>query len=266
MQTVLRSSRSWWPTLFIPAITALVWLSPPGATAASRQWLGGGVNQLWNTATNWVGSIAPTNFDSAVFPPAATQKATVYNLPVTNMGLITFQGSNYSVTGSTIPVGAGINSSPLGGTNAVATVVQLVADQTFNSVNAGAMLVFTAVAVTNQDLILTGSGDILTGPLINGTGTVSKLGNGTWIATGTNTYKGATRILDGTNALRNADFTNSASFVVSNATLIGTGRVSALTLRFRGVIDPGDPVGRITVAGNYTAPEIGVTNRFDLTR
>src|SRR6185436_19595124 len=78
MRTFLDRRKRWMAFILIAGVAGF---SAPAARGASRQWLGGGVNQFWNTATNWVGGIAPTNLDSAVFPPVAAQKATVYNLP-----------------------------------------------------------------------------------------------------------------------------------------------------------------------------------------
>ncbi len=84
---------------------------------------------------------------------------------------------------------------------------------------------------------------------ISGTGGLTKRGAGGLTLTGTSRYTGATRVLDGTLTV-NGSIATSTLMVGSGATLSGTGQVGPTTVA--GTLAPGNSIGTLTVAGDYT--------------
>ena len=65
-------------------------------SVATRTWNGGGTDNKWSTAANWVGNVAPLPGDNLVFPAAAAQQENVNDYPAgTVFGSITVLGTNY---------------------------------------------------------------------------------------------------------------------------------------------------------------------------
>ncbi|MBS0271113.1 MAG: autotransporter domain-containing protein [Proteobacteria bacterium] len=84
---------------------------------------------------------------------------------------------------------------------------------------------------------------------ISGPGSVSKTGPGTLNFTTTQTYSGATNINQGVFTL-NGGLSNSAVSVAQGATIMGNGSMKSLDLG--GTIAPGNSIGTLTVASNFT--------------
>ncbi len=105
------------------------------------------------------------------------------------------------------------------------------------------------LTVAGNDLSTTFSGVIQNGGLVNGVGaSLTKIGSGTLVLSGVNTYTGDTHINHG--VLKVDGSINSNTFVQHPGTLGGTGTVDANVIN-RGTVSPGDPVGALTVS-NYT--------------
>src|SRR5205823_8072617 len=124
-----------------------------------------------------------------------------------------------------------------------------------SNANAGTMLSLVGgVTVSNNDLRLDGAGDFTLGAVGPGSGAISKFGFGTLFKLGTSTATGPMLLAGGTMVLRNADLASQSSLILSNATLTGTGRVCAVTLKTdNSEIIPGESIGSITIAGPLTA-------------
>jgi hypothetical protein len=66
-------------------------LAPAVAT-----WDGGGADNHWTTAANWVGDVAPQPGDDLVFPAGAARLANVNDFPgVTSFHHLAVNGFNY---------------------------------------------------------------------------------------------------------------------------------------------------------------------------
>src|SRR5262249_25839100 len=66
---------------------------------ATRVWDGGGANNQWGTAANWVGDVAPKAGDDLVFPAVALQTSNANTLTL-SFASMTVSGSGYSFSGS----------------------------------------------------------------------------------------------------------------------------------------------------------------------
>jgi autotransporter-associated beta strand protein len=82
-----------------------------------------------------------------------------------------------------------------------------------------------------------------------GIGGVTKIGAGTLVLSGIDTYRGPTTVAAGTLTV-NGSIANSAVTVNSGAMLSGTGTVGGLTINSGGTFAPGNSPGTMTVAGN----------------
>jgi autotransporter-associated beta strand protein len=82
-----------------------------------------------------------------------------------------------------------------------------------------------------------------------GIGGVTKLGAGTLVLSGTDTYRGPTTVAAGTLTV-NGSIASSAVTVNSGATLSGIGTVGATTIMSGGTFAPGNSPGTMTVQGN----------------
>src|SRR5262245_12819137 len=72
-------ARSKQQTRFRPRLEVLEGRIAP----ATRVWDGGGANNQWATAANWVGDVAPATGDDLVFPGGAQQATSVNNSSAT---------------------------------------------------------------------------------------------------------------------------------------------------------------------------------------
>ncbi len=92
-----------------------------------------------------------------------------------------------------------------------------------------------------------------------GAGALTKIGNGTQILSGANTYTGVTNVNAGKLLVNGSISSSSLTTVASGATVGGSGTIGALTVSSGGFINPGnspdtlDLIGAYTQAGTYNA-------------
>ena len=178
------------------------------AHAAPFLWDGGGVDNNWSTANNWISNTAPSaatandyGFSGSVRLAPTADGATAWS--VTSLVFLPDAGA-FALTGTTLNLGATgiVNRSTANQTIANAIVLQ-------------ASTVFSTAT----------TGGLSLGGLISGAFGINKTGPGTLTLTGANTYTGVTTISAGTVALGAAGgATNTPLGTTAGGTLVkGTG-------------------------------------------
>ncbi|HSU53507.1 MAG TPA: hypothetical protein VLT36_05575, partial [Candidatus Dormibacteraeota bacterium] len=205
-------------------------LADTGALAATRTWVGLGSDGLWTTTANWAGSAVPAVADDVVFSSSAVQKGTVNNL-VTSLHSITFGGGGFSISGNTLSLTNGINTTNTTGANTFVPPVILGANQSFTNLNAATQLGFIVLDLDGHGLTFRGAGTNLIANVISDSGTggtLTNAGTGVFILTGTNTtFTGPTVLTAGTNIINS--FHRRSPITWTAGTLGGTGQLGQVT-------------------------------------
>jgi autotransporter-associated beta strand protein len=106
------------------------------------------------------------------------------------------------------------------------------------------------LTVGNDNNSTTFSGVLEDGTSDTGTLALVKIGTGTLTLTGLNTYTGTTTV-DGGSLFVNGAIASPLTVVNPGASLGGTGLIGG-NLVNNGIVSPGNPVGTLTISGNYT--------------
>jgi autotransporter-associated beta strand protein len=191
--------RPWWMR-WAPALAAAGGLLVSSAHAAIRTWDGGGTNNNWTTATNWVGDVAPTAGDDLLFPPGAPRLSPNNDFPAgTTFNSIAFSGADYTLDGNLIALNAGIVATN-GVNNWILNPLTLNSNQTFTiKVGSGGFTLPAAIDLNGKDLTfdVTSPSIAQVQALISGAGGLIKTGNGTLSLYTSNTFAGPVQILQG---------------------------------------------------------------------
>ena len=178
---------------------------------------------------------------------------------VTDNGVLAFNRSDsvtfggvISGTGGVAQIGAGTtiltgNSTYTGGTTISAGTLQIGAGATTGSIvgNVG----------NNGILLFNRSDSVAFGGVISGTGSLVKHGAGTLTLPGKNTYTGTTTI-DAGSLIVDGSIASEQTFVNAGAFLGGHGTIGG-NLSNSGTVGPGDSLGTLTVASDYTQNAAG---------
>ena len=98
---------------------------------AVATWDGGGADNHWTTAANWVGDVAPQPGDDLVFPSGAAQLTNVNDFPAaTAFHSLAVSGGGYQMSGNRIALAAGLSVETI--SLALSLPLTLTADQTFS--------------------------------------------------------------------------------------------------------------------------------------
>jgi outer membrane autotransporter protein len=188
---------------------------------------------------------------------------------INSFGGVIAGGAPASVNGSTFPTptgGAGvvgtnatvINAGTItAGTNANA--IQFIGGVNSLEIQAGSTINGNVVAFSTADTLKLGGATgssfdvaaIGAGAQYQGFGLYQKTGTSTWTLSGTSTEAMSWTVQQGTLAV-NGSIANSSFMVNSGGTLRGNGTVGATTLQAGGTIAPGNSIGTLLIAGNYT--------------
>ena len=270
--------------------TLPVGLNPlvPGVCSNGNALLGAGLTFKANTSGALSCTLAsgPTGSPGPVFTGGTLQIAGAdisSSLPITLQsqgGTVDTNGNNATLSGaisgpgSLSKIGLGTltlsgQSTYTGATGVNAGTLQAGAVNTFSPFSA-----FTVVSGATLDLAsfnqtigsLAGTGGVTLGSAtlttgndntstifsgtISGAGGLTKIGSGTLLLTGANTYAGPTNINAGILDV-NGSLTSSV-FVNAGGMLMGNGTVGGLNVSSGGTIAPGNSIGTMNVAGNLS--------------
>ena len=227
----------------------------------TRTWDGGGGNNKWSTAANWVGDVVPAVGDDLVFPIGAAQLANTNDLPAgTVFNSITIQAGSYFLPGNAIGLRSGITSTATTGVTIGVgfASLRLELDQSFT--NNGNRGFFIQTPIDTNGRRLTFAGSALPQVLqalsrqISGTGGLTMDAAGFCFLDGlnpkVNTYTGTTVINSGTLSVRTTQ--PSSPVQLTGGVLSGQGQVGPITAT-GGRIRPFDGVPQaLEVAGDVT--------------
>lgn len=164
-------------------------------------WTGSGANANWSTAANWSGGAAPTGVstDQLVFASTGSQHTNTNDLTGATFGKITLSGNDYTITGNSITLSPGTNSTAFDATNTSGTNVFNLAitvgsnGEKFQTASGGTLNLGGNIALNNS-LVITGSGAVNASGVISGSGGITLPGSTsvTVSFSGSNTYSGTT--------------------------------------------------------------------------
>ncbi|MBA3632407.1 MAG: VCBS repeat-containing protein [Acidobacteria bacterium] len=231
--------------------------------SAVKTWDGGGADNNWTTAANWVGDVAPVVNDDLIFPATAAKFTANNNFFFqTTFRSITIEGADYTIGGSPFRLTDGLTVKS--GTQSINTAISLTQTQTFTAAQ-DALVHIAAVRVGSFTLTVGGDGFIGIG-VISDAGNMIKTGLGiVYIFSGAD-FSGAINIENGILVI-DANIPNSP--VIINSTigsefnfgaLAGTGTVGTTNIN-SGAITSGtltSLTGILTVQGNLTVGATGL--------
>jgi autotransporter-associated beta strand protein len=219
--------------LFLGAL--LIALTPtfvlaPRALAATESWDGGGGDNNMTTNANWLDDTAPLAGDDLVFPAGITDRTVVNDFAGgTSFNTIVFNGtassdSDYTISGNSMELVAGINNSMTGSSNKSQTIsmpLTLNGNQTFQSAGGGLTLSGTIGVGTSVLTVTPNSSAYFSfSGVISGSGNMTKSGTGTLSLSGnSSSYSGAITASAGRLAVGH----NSGLGATSGATTVNAG-------------------------------------------
>jgi autotransporter-associated beta strand protein len=231
---------------------------PYSATGITRTWDGGGVGNLWSTAANWVGDVAPQQGDNIEFPPNVPKESVIFDAG-TNAAFnrIVF-GSNFFLAnspGHSLRLFAGLRVANPGGPVTIAVPIALESNQTW-SVDSpeGSLRVEAPIELGLATIVHSGFGNLALAGAISGAGGLTGNSSARLTLLGTNTFTGSVIINSGEVLLGSAlglgsDF---------GGTLVGTAGTLSLSLAPGVAIDePLTLAGRVSSAASGTNFWIG---------
>ena len=166
-------------------------------------WDGGGGDNKWSTALNWVDNVAPVQDDNLIFPASGVQHTNRNDYADgTRFRSITVSAADYVITQDTTNSIVLLEGFVYNGAAAGASFtapLTLGAAQTFYSANDGASITLGPVTTGNlQQLSIDGRGNMVIGGALSGTGALAKSGDGTLtLAVDNPAYQGIITITQG---------------------------------------------------------------------
>ncbi|MCX7638822.1 MAG: VCBS repeat-containing protein [Pyrinomonadaceae bacterium] len=226
--------------------------------SATRVWDGGGTDNNWQTAANWVGDVAPSAGDDLVFPATASQFSTNNNFfPLTSFRSITFEGGNYTISGNPFRLTNGIVVN--GGTQTINTGITLSAAQTFSVTQSTSTVTIAILSIGNFPLTIDGNGSLGIG-IISGSGSITKNGLGAVFLASASGFNGS---LNHNGGVFVVDANIPSSTVTINSSTVG-GQLGFSGFGGTGTVGVVNVQQGIISAGTLTSPT-GILNTGSIT-
>lgn len=252
-------------TALSATVSSFILFGATHAFAATKTWTGGGSGNNMTTGGNWGGS-APSAGDDLVFPANIT-KLTVTNdfTAATSFHSITFSGaatqdSNYTLSGNSMTLVAGITASMTGSFSTSPTIgfdIILNGTQTFDS-GSGYIIFSGALDLGSSALTVTTTSSIALDGVVSGsTGSITKTGTGDLLLDGNNTFDGVVTVSAGRVAVGSQTGLGSAT----GATTVADG-AALFFFQNSGDVTYAEP---LTLNGTGTgsfSPTIGLGNSY----
>jgi hypothetical protein len=218
-------------------------------------WDGGGTNNYWDTATNWVGNQAPNDFGYLTFPAGAARLNNT-NQTISFSSGILFTGSNYVLNTATINMLGGITNAISGKTNTISGSLSDNSSVNFVTTNAQATLQLNGnLGLNNHPAVILGAGKTVINSTLISAGSIVASGSGPLYLNGNSTFTNTVAATNNSQVFLNGTWSaaNALAEVYAGATLGGTGTVANVTIHSGGTLNPseGGP-GIISVTpGNF---------------
>lgn len=207
-------------------------------------WDGGGADDNWTTAANWVGDVAPTAGVALAFPAGAARTTNTNDFAVGTAFDNIVVAPGYQLNGNAVmPTNgiAGANAPAAGGGAAVNLDITLAAPQSFATDSTPFALTLSgAVNLNGFTLSTNGTGVIVLNGTVSGAGGITQTAGGLTLTSGltlngNNTYTGLTDVRSGTltlgtsNALGATGTGNDTRIEFGTLTLVNQGGVQLVS-------------------------------------
>jgi fibronectin-binding autotransporter adhesin len=167
----------------------------PRQMLATAVWDGGGADNKWLTAQNWVGDVAPSPGDALWFVGGAARKTNANNFPAaTNFASINFAAGGYILSGARIQLSGDIVGLQSSGNNTLNMPFTTSGARRIVNNYSATLLEFGGAFALGGTLTVAGSGNTTLKGVISGAAGIVKNGPGTLTQEGDNTYSGTTII------------------------------------------------------------------------
>jgi fibronectin-binding autotransporter adhesin len=206
-----------------------------------------GTNSYTGATSVTEGTLLLASGDGLGGSAAGTTVSAGAQLRLNTTGTVTMAAEPLTISGSGVTNGGALRNAS--GTNIWQGAITLAADATIGAAS-GTRLTLdvasgNAITANNFNLTFDGAGtNEVLDAIELGSGGITKIGTGTTILAGNNTYSGPTAVTLGT-LLVNGTTTGGAVTVAANATLGGIGRIAS-TVAVSGTLSPGASIGLLT--------------------
>jgi len=248
-------------------LLAIICLFSLNSFATVKTWDGGGADNNWGTAANWVGDVAPVANDDLVFPVTATQFNTNNNFFFfTNFNSLTIEGGDYTIGGNPFNLRNGLSIK--GGIQAINTVISLNGAQTFTAAQ-NSITTIIGLSVGSFPLVFDGDGAFGIG-FVSGSGNLTRNGLGGTLLAAASSFSGAIFVNGGAFVI-DANIPNSPVTVNATGTFNGTNfglnNISLGGLGGTGTVGTTNITSGAISAGTITSPTgiLNITNGLTFT-